>query len=92
MTIQLEKNILRMLEICQVTQIPEISRWNAIGITQEEANIIAYRNKLTLKVRKSSFVPDLRIFEFERSSSNVSKGSFNETMQKGGERSEKTKD
>lgn len=83
--IQLEKNILRILKIYPRAQVPECSEWNSIGITHEEAEVISYRNKLALKILESSFLPSLRIFEF-------SKGSLNETMQKGGDETGKTQD
>lgn len=78
MTIKLEESILRMLTIAKITQVPEITEWNAFGITHEEADIIAYRNKLHMRILESSFLPSLRVFEF-------SKSSFNEPIQKGGE-------
>jgi len=81
----MEKHILRMLRICPKTHVPEISEWNAIGMTSDEAEIIAYRNKLRCEILESSFLPSLRVFEF-------SKGSLNESIQKGGEYTGKTKD
>ena len=83
--ILLEENIMRMLKLYPKTQVPEKSEWNAIGITQEEAEVIAYRNKIHVQILESSYLPSFRVFEF-------SKDSFNEPIQKGGEETGKTQD
>jgi len=87
MPINFEENILRMLKLSKRTHIPEISEWNHIGITEEEAKVIAYKNKLSLRILTSSFLPTLRVFVLSPSSPQpkTSTVSFNDTMQKGGE-------
>lgn len=59
-----EENIIQIVKKFNNAFMPETSNWNPIGITEEEAQIIAQRNGFKLKILPSTFLPEFRVFKF----------------------------
>ena len=65
MAIPYEPNILRITKAFGVSYMPECSIYNAIGISEDEAKVIAQRHHFNLEIRTSEYLPDFRVFKFE---------------------------
>lgn len=65
MTIEFEPNVLRVTKRFGISFMPEQSDWNSVGITEDEAKVIARKHNFTLEILSSEYVSDLRVFKFE---------------------------
>lgn len=65
MTIEFEHNILRVTKKLGISYFPEQSDWNPVGITEDEAQVIAQRHNFKLGILSSEYVSNLRVFKFE---------------------------
>lgn len=65
MTILYEPNILRIAKSLGIAHMPERSHWNPVGISEDEAKVIAQRHKFELQIEVAEFLPDFRVFVFQ---------------------------